>query len=117
VGSSWKAKVGKPALKEWEDVSRKVFDRLNEMLDARDDDGKLMYSPALLTAASRLIIESETLYKNPENVETNKLQEQPSAMYDHQYMRFSSLTQTVWATTSYPIPKTPTPLFEVHDYI
>jgi hypothetical protein len=72
----WKAKVGKPALKEWEDVSRKVFNKLNELLDAVDDDGKSLCTPALLTAASRLIIESETLFKKPENVETDKLHKQ-----------------------------------------
>jgi hypothetical protein len=72
----WKPKKGKPALEEWEAVSRKVFIRLNEMLDAVDEDGKTMCTPALLTAASRLVIESETLFKVPEVKSTTNLTRQ-----------------------------------------
>lgn len=82
-----KPKTGKPLQSEWEDVSRTVFNNLQELLSQRDDDGRLMCTPALLTAASKLIIESETVYKQPPSEEVDRLSAQLKEKRDKRSLR------------------------------
>lgn len=59
-------KTGIPEKEEWAEVSRIIFDNCKELLTARDDEGRLTCSPALLTAASKLVMESETVFREPD---------------------------------------------------
>jgi len=84
-----KIKTGVPEKEEWAEVSRIIFDNAKELLTDRDDEGRLTCSPALLTAVSKLVMESETVYKEPKKESDATLQKQLTAKRKKRKLRIT----------------------------